>query len=217
MQIVIDGADKIDTLQYRVALHEILPKDQIRLTVQIRALIEAGVNDDQQALITRIYAALADFTDANWTLAEIERRPDDTTGYERVTVAAWATVRPEDNRNLEQRARAASRPGLTLAEPKVQPSLSPEKVATTVRVLSERILRQVTEQAQTYSELTRRAWRIGHIEFGTRSEGQYRQQRTLKGAYREDESDPFEIPEDFRLTGAERVSVVGEVVLKAAV
>ena len=218
MEIVIDRADQIDTLQYRVALHEILPKDQIRLFVQVRALVATAIEEPQGTFITRIHAALEDFAASKWTLAELDVRPDETEGYERVTVSAWTTLRAEDNHNLEQRARAASRPGLTLAEPAVQPTLSRDKVAETVSRLSERILRQVSEQAAHYSQLTQRSWRIGHIEFGARDESSDRNRpRSLKGAYRQDETDPFQLPEDFSLTGAERISVVANVVLKAPV
>lgn len=135
MDILIDRADRIDTLQYRLALHAIFPKDQIRLSVQVRALVAATEDPDQSALLARIHDALPDFAKSPWTLAQFERR----------------------------------------------------------------ILVQIATQADKYSALMKRTSRIRHVELCARGDDQERAPRSLKGAYRQHEADPFQIPEDFRL------------------
>jgi hypothetical protein len=217
MDVVIDQPHLIDTLRYRVMAHKTLAQEDVRMLAQVVALVRPAERD-QPALDRRIREALAAFIDADWTFSRIERQGE--AGYERVTLTVSARVKAAENYDLAERARRASREGLTIGMPRADYSLSRERIDTVFDELRLEILRRIGEQAQAISAATGRAWRLGDVAFGAEA-GVLGRAATAKGAYR-DEGDALfaaidDVDPDRALAGAERITLVAAVVLKSAV
>ena len=115
-----------------------------------------------------------------------------------------------------ERARVASREGLSLTGPAADFAIPPQRMGRIVHELRLEILDQVAKQLQDYRDGTGRDWRLGDLDFGIVGEG-WAQPRTAKGAYRSNTPDFNDEPEaEIGLSGAERVTLVAEVVLKSA-
>jgi hypothetical protein len=216
MTDIIELPPRSDTLRYRVQVRKALPQDEVRITVGVRALIQTR-DTDQPALERRIREALNAFLPAEWMLSRIERGGD-AVGYERVELAAIARVKASENYNLAERARQASREGLSLATPRVDYALSIEKVDRIVEELRYDIVRQVQGHIERFDKETGRTWRLGDIAYGAEHQASLSSQRTTKGAYRETEDMLAQIDTEYdagALAGAERVTLIATVTLKA--
>lgn len=215
MTAIFQLPDTADTLRYRIQAQKALPQDDVRITVPVTALVHTR-DSNQSALRETIREALNVFVLAEWAFSRIERGGD-AVGYERVQLTAAARVKSSENYDLAERARRASREGLTLGQPRVDHSLSPEKVDEVVRALRIHILRQVQTHIVEFDEATGRPWRIGEISFGLEDAEAYAAQRTAKGAYRDIEDVLGALDEGGGgLAGAERIKLVATVTLRAA-
>lgn len=210
MDTTMSHPHKIDTLRYRVTGQATLPQETVRISVTISALV-ASSDADQAGLLARIRRALGAFIAAEWHIGQVARSPD-ASGFERVTVFAHTRVTHTENHNLAERARLASREGLALSPPDVDYAVPAAAVTSAVQALRESILAQVAEHIVGYERVTGRAWRLGDVEFGVEMALDSDRLRTRKGAYR----GPSDGESDFEgLTGAERLTLTAEVVLKA--
>ena len=216
MELVIDQPHLIDTLRFRLQAARALPQEDIRLVVNVTALV-ASADHDQPVLEKRIRATLARLVQTDWTFTRIERQPD-AAGYERVTLRAGARVPASENWNLPERARAASRDGIAVNPPEVSYALSSGRVDGAVEALRLDLLARATEQAEKMSKASGRSWRVGDIEFGSAGIVHENMRRTGKGAY-SDEDASLEIlaliDTPTGVTGGERISLVASVTLKA--
>jgi hypothetical protein len=216
MEIVIDQPHLIDTLRFRLQAARSLPQEDIRLVVNVTALVKAS-DHDQNALEKRIREALASLVKTDRTFTRIERQAD-AAGYERVVLRAGARVSAAENWNFPERARAASREGIAVGTPEVSYALSTDKVDGAVEALRLDLLGTATAQAAKLSEVSKRQWRVGDIEFGAAGIVRENMRRTGKGAY-SDEDASLEllalIDTPTGVTGGERISLVADVTLKA--
>ncbi|MBI4693871.1 MAG: hypothetical protein HY749_07605 [Gammaproteobacteria bacterium] len=204
----------VDTLSYRVYAHTTVPQDDVRITVAVAALVSIA-DSDQQDLYRRIRETLANFIKADWALSQIIRTAD-AMGYEHIDLSASARVPPEENYNLQERARRASREGLALTNPNADYTVRADRVSSAVQTLREQTLREVRQHIEGFNRVSERRWRLGHIAFGAESELAEAMRRTSKGAYTGGIPDYVLRSEgDTELTGAERIVLVTEVVLKA--
>lgn len=214
---IIEIPDAADTLRYRIQVQKALPQDDIRLTVPVTALVHSRDNDPA-ALQQSIRTALNSFVPAEWRFSRIERGGD-AVGYERIQLSASARVRPAENYDLSERARRASREGLTLGPPRVDYALSPERIEEVIASLRMDVLRRVGEHIEQFDRQTGRTWRIGDIVFGVSDFAEAGAIRTGKGAYR-DADDPMLALEDLEpppgLTGSERIKLVAMVTVRAS-
>ena len=206
--IAVDAAAVVDTLRFRLAASQILPRTHVRVTVQVHTLISSG-DQDHDALVGRVRAALARFIDATWTVSGVNRKADDT-GFERVELVASAAVPVRDNYNLIERARRASVEGLAITEPMVDSRLPGKVIAEATMALQEHVLEMAQERIARFDKATGRNWRIGDIQFGVDSEGYdvspklaRRETALLEGA------------SDDLLTTSERLLLVAQVTLKS--
>ena len=203
-----------DTLRFRLQAMRTLVQEDVRVAVQVAALVSTR-DYDAGLLDTRIRAALRDFIPADWTFSRLTR-VGDAVGYEQVRLTAWTRVSPNDIHNLAERARVASREGLSLTGPAADFAIPPQRMARIVHELRLEILDQAAKQLQDYRDRTGRDWRLGDLDFGIVGEG-WAQPRTAKGAYRSNTPEFNDEPEaEIGLSGAERVTLVAEVVLKSA-
>jgi hypothetical protein len=222
MEVVIDQPHLIDTLRYRVMAYKTLAQEEVRVTVTVIALERIAARDPSQ-LERSIREALGAFIAAEWTFSRLERKGE--AGYERVSGHAYARVKAAENYDLAERARLASREGLTISFPNVDYSLSRERIDVVFDELRLEILQRVAAQARAVSDATGRDWRLGDVAFGTEA-GVRGRAATAKGAYRDfdgvafaemlEDDGPSSEPERI-LTGAERITLVAAVVLKSAV
>ncbi len=216
MELVIDQPHLIDTLRFRLQAARALPQEDIRLVVNVTALV-ASADHDQGALEKRIRDTLARVVKTDWTFTRIERQPD-AAGYERVTLRAGARVPASENWNLPERARTASRDGIAVNPPEVSYALSTARVDGAVEALRLDLLARATEQAEKMSAASGRRWRVGDVEFGTAGIVHENLRRTGKGAYSDDDAS-LEllalIDTPTGVTGGERISLVANVTLKA--
>lgn len=206
----------VDTLRYRAHAQIILAQEDIRVLVSITALV-SDRETDQTLIHQRIHTALREFIGADWLLSRIQREGE-TAGFERIQLQASARVSPDENHRLEERARRASREGLTLASPQVDYSLPARRINETVQKLREQILQDVQHHSERFREVTGRDWRLGDVEFGVETGSWSEERRSGKGAYRSDEakflSRDNDEDEAAILTGAERITLIANVTLK---
>lgn len=218
MPNALEHPHRTDTLRYKVFVQRRVAQEEVRVSVEVAALVKT-TERDQAALERRIHAALRDFVATEWFFSRI-RRESDATGYERVTLHAAARIPAAENYDLFERCRRASTEGLTIQRPEVSYSLSRSRVDAITNELRTEIVALATAQAKAFSAQTGRVWRIGDIEFGI-ADLANRSDRTSKGGYR----DEFEIAEMLNglevedssdgLAGAERIYILGSVCLKA--
>lgn len=203
-----------DTLRFRLQAMRTLVQEDVRVAVQVAALVSTR-DYDADLLDARIREALRDFIDAEWTFSRLTRAGD-AVGYEQVRLTAWTRVPPNAIHNLAERARLASREGLSLTTPAADFAIPPQRMGRIVHELRLEILDQVGRQLQDYRDRTGRDWRLGDLDFGMANEG-WGRERTAKGAYRSTTPEFGEDSEsEMGLSGAERVILIAEVVLKSA-
>ena len=201
-----------DTLRYRVQVERTLTQDDVRVSVDVIALVSA-TGHDRHALDNRIREALDRFITADWTFSTVQR-VGEAVGYERVTLRANTRLPIAEIWNLEERARSASREGLALSSPKVNYSLPATKVSAVMQELRMAALAEVESHLVEFKRRTGLPWRIGDIRFGVSDEYSFRAQSS-KGAYRSPGDEPYDDLES-GLRGAERIALIAEVVLKTA-
>jgi hypothetical protein len=201
----------IDTLRYRVQVQRTLTQEDVRLSIDVTALVSTAGNDRQE-LDHRIRMTLRRFIDADWKYSTV-KRIGDSVGYERVTLRANARLPIEEVWNLDERARAASRAGLTLSNPKADYSLPASRISDELQHLRLEAIKEVRAQLPEFERTTGRSWRIGAIHFGV-ADDSYRAQ-SAKGGYRSAGLGELE-DEETGLGGSERITLIAEVVLKSA-
>jgi hypothetical protein len=207
-----------DEILLLVSAQKTIAQRDVRVAVPVTALVStAGTN--QSDLEQRIRAALTRFIAADWAFSLVERLGE-AVGFERVSLTAWGRVPHAQIYNLAQRARDASAEGLSLGEPEVDYSLPFATLIQAAHDLRGEIVVQVNAQLPDYELWTGRSWRIGSIRFGAAADPARR--RTGKGMYRDDDLDDGDAvggaggASGRGVTGAERISLRAEVVLRAA-
>lgn len=206
-----------DTLRFRLHAQQIVHQEDARITVEVHALVSTA-QPEAEPLEQRIRAALNTFIRSDWSFSSI-RRVGDAVGFERVALFASTRTRIAEIHNLEERARSASREGLSLKDPKVNYGLPVQRVNDTVAQLRTQIVEAAKREMLSLSDLTGRIWRIGDIAFGI---GDVRSEyRTGKGAYRSEDDEMADLMSgdttDPRMTSAERISLVADVTLRSRV
>lgn len=208
-----------DTLRYRVQAEKTLAQEDLRVSVTVTAVVPTR-DMSQSELDSRIREALKAFLPIDWVFSRIARQSD-ALGYERVTLRASGRAPAETCYGLQERARDASRQGLSIERPEVDYSLSNSRMNEILQALRLETLRQVTEQIPPLNEATGRRWRIGDIEFGIQSESDYDRfmssshRYTGKGAYRASGREDMDEGAE-GLVGAERIILISMVTLRAA-
>jgi hypothetical protein len=208
--VVIDQPHILDTLSFRLLVERSVPQEDIKISVPVTVLLSKEDSDGAR-LSSSVREAMNQFMQAEWSMSNVQR-DFDATGFERLTLTAHARVSVDENRNLHDRALAASRPGLMLARPTVSYALPPRKVSSVLEALRLEALADITRQLGAIGQATGRAWRLGHVQFGEDPRSDYR--LTLKGARRN--SGDEEDAEEF-LAGSERITLAVDVTLKAYV
>lgn len=201
-----------DTLRYTVYVSKALAQDTVRISTTVTVLVHPQDTIDK-VLTERVEPVLNDFISGDWVIRGLDRRSD-AVGYERVTMRASARVAFAENFNLADRARAANREGISISDPDVDRSSSPEKVTQAVKELWFKIIENVNMQIPQFNELTGRVWRIGDVEYGAPDRGS--EARFSKGSSRS-EVDQFysELDDPSVKQGGERISLTANVTLRA--
>lgn len=207
-----------DTLRYKLLAQRRLTQENVRVTVEVNALI--GTSQlDQAELDRKVRQALAAFIAADWTISTV-RRVGEAVGFEKIKLSASTRVPHAEVFNLEDRARRASAEGLSLLNPTMDYSLPANRVTEIVQALRREIVEQVKGQIVEFNALTERNWRLGDIEFGVMNAGSG--SRSSKGAYRDSDSSLADMffeavdGEEGGITGSERIALIADVTLRAA-
>lgn len=206
--VTIDQASQVDTMSFRLVFDRTVTPEDVKVSVHVTVLVDKD-DDNNSRLGESVREAMGRFLQADWTLSNLKRDVD-ATGFERMTLIAHTRVPIHENHHLHERAQIASRPGLMLSHPTVSYALATRKVRQIVEVLRDDALVDIGRQVLSVSEITGRAWRIGHLEFGEDPRDDYR--LSTKGARRDQAEDDHS---DYQLTGAERVTLSVNVTLKA--
>ncbi len=201
-----------DTLRYKVSVSKAIAHDTVRVSANVTVLTHPQQTTDI-VLAQEIEPTLRDFIAAEWVISYLERKPD-AAGYERLTMQASARVEISENFNLIERARRASRDGISLSEPETHRSISVDRVQSVVKELWFRVVAVVNLQKDEFSKASGRTWRIGDIELGQIE--RTGDNRYTKGAART-ENDQFfaEVDEPAAKQGGERISLSANVVLRS--
>lgn len=206
-------AQQDDTLRYRSIAQRTLAQDTVCVSVHVSLLVSA-VQKDQAGLQHQIRDALDHFIPGHdWVFSTLYRNENPTVGFEQVSVKASARIPSSQNYNLSERARRASREGLTLSGVTVDCKLPVSLVNKVVHELRGEIVRSVLTELTDFEQITGRTWRIGDIEFGI---GGRAEEYTAKGASRGSGYEDLLDPDGEGLSGAERISLIAEVTLRAA-
>ena len=208
---VIDTDAIVDTLRFRVVAASVVARRDVRVSVTVHALVSASDNNREQ-LEARVRATLGRFIGAQWNVVSTERAKD-TSGYERVTLHTSARVPLEEDHNLDERARQASREGLSITNPMVDYKLPNATLDAETVKLQQRILEQALDRAKTFTAVEGRAWRIGDIEFGIGKD--WAQEYSPKFTKRENAIQSGGSGGELLMT-SERLMLVAQVTLKAS-
>lgn len=201
-----------DSLRYRVIAQRTLAQDTVCVSVNV-ALLVSAVQTDQAELQRQIRDVLNRFIPGvEWVFATLHREANPTVGFEQINVKASARIPSAQNFNLKDRARQASREGLTLGGAIVDYSLPVSLVNRVVHELRGEIIGSVLCEISDFEQQTGRKWRIGDVEFGISGRiDEY----TAKGAQRNTGYEDLLDPDGEGLSGSERISLVAEVCLRA--
>lgn len=201
-----------DTLRYKVYVSKAVAQDTVRISTTVTVLVHPQDATDK-VLTERVQPVLNDFIGGDWVISALDRRSD-AAGYERVTMQASARVAFSENFNLADRARAANREGISISDPEVNRSASPEKVVLVVKELWFKIIENVNAQIPQFNALTGRVWRIGDVEFGSPDRGS--EPRFSKGSSRSEVDQFFsELDDPSVKQGGERISLTANVTLRS--
>lgn len=199
-----------DTIKYKVYVSKAIPLADVTITANLELLVSS--HDDNSALNAKIQAALQDFIAADWDIVAQERAGA-TPGFERVHLRALSKVPAEQSRNLKERASRANREGLEFGAISVNRSLPQDQVGQIMKDLWFEAVDKVSGHLPEFNRVSGRAWRIGDISLGV--PGGHSQARLTKGGYREEVDDPLGDLMESGLSGAEKISLIAEVTLKA--
>lgn len=201
-----------DSLRYRVIAQRTLAQDTVCVSVNV-ALLVSAVQTDQVELQRQIRDVLNRFIPGvEWIFSTLHREANPTVGFEQINVKASARIPSSQNFNLKDRARHASREGLTLGGAMVDYSLPVSLVNRVVHELRGEIIESVLREISDFEQQTGRKWRIGDVEFGISGRSD---EYTAKGAQRSTGYEDLLDPDGEGLSGAERISLVAEVCLRA--
>lgn len=201
-----------DSLRYKVLVSKAVPRGEV--TISVRVTVVVNTKDGSNAEIdSRIRAALKEFIPADWDFVDYVRRGL-TPGFDQLTVQALTKVAATENRNLEDRARRANREGIEFGEISVNRSLPQDQVNNIVKDLWFETVTRVNTHIAEFNRTSGRVWRIGEITYGVPAGGG-RRPPAGKGAYRDQMEDMLADMDEAGLSGAEKISMVAEVVLKS--
>lgn len=203
-----------DTLRYRAIAQRTLAQETVCVSVSVALLVSAA-QTDQAALQRQIREALGRFIpNVDWVFSTLHRQANPTVGFEQINLRASARIPSAENCNLNERTRRASREGLTLSGAQVDYSLPVSLVNKVVHELRGEIVSTVLSELADFERQTGRKWRIGDIEFGIAGHGD---EYTAKGARRSTGYEDLLDPDGEGLSGAERISLIAEITLRALV
>ena len=156
--------------------------DTVRIVASINALVQPGQSDDE--LRADIRATMARLIpDVKWQFANLARTTD-ASGVERVSLSASTRVSEKENSDLDGRARAASRPGLTISAIQVDTSIPRSMLDEAERDLRLSLLRKAREEAEKVNDVFDLksnhplTYRVHNVTFAQRS-GDYSNNRTM--------------------------------------
>ena len=201
-----------DTLEYKVYVSKTVPRGDATLTAVVAVLANSQKNTPEM-INQRVLEALAEFVPVRWECMSQERSTI-SPGFEQVRVQALARIGPEQNRNLEERGRHASREGLEITNIRVKSTLPQDQVDQIVKELWFDTVEQVNEHMAEFNRVSGRAWRIGNIVYGVPSDTHSRT-ISAKGAYREEPYELFGALIESGLVGAEKICLTAQVTLKS--
>ena len=200
-----------DTIRYRISVSKVVPLIDVTVTADVVILFNSSDNNDD--LTTRVHSALHEFIPVDWEIVS-QNRKGATPGYEQITLRVLAKVPSDQNRNLEERARKANRIGLELSDINVKRARPQDEVNQIMKDLWFDAVGKVRGHIAEFKEVSGRDWRMGDITLGVPPTTQV--VRSAKGGYREEVDDVVSDPMASALSGAEKVTMVAEVVLKSA-
>ena len=201
-----------DTLRYRAIAQRTLAQDTVCVSIYV-ALLVSATQTDQAELQRQIRDALSRFIPhVEWVFSTLHREANPTVGFEQINVKASTRIPSSQNFNLNDRARRASREGLTLSGAVVDYSLPVSLVNKVVHELRGEIVSTTLLELTDFERQTGRKWRIGDIEFGI---GGRSDEYTAKGARRSSGFEDLLDPDGEGLSGAERISLIAEITLRA--
>lgn len=201
-----------DTISYKIYVAKAVPLTDVSVTAQLEMMVSN--RDDNQDLDSRIFGALNDFIDTDWTLLE-QKRSSATPGFERVSLKAMAKIPAKEDRKLEERAARANREGLEFGQIQVSRNLPQEQANQIIKELWFEAVEKATGHLDEFNRVSGRQWRLGDVTLGVpgggRSSG-----RPIKGGYVDDADEPLGKFMESGLSGVEKVSLTADVTLRSA-
>lgn len=147
--------------------------DTVRIVASINALVQPGQTDDE--LRADIRATMAKFIpEVSWQFANLSRSTD-ASGVERVSLSASTRVAEKENSNLDNRARMASRPGLTISSVSVDTAIPRTMLEKAEQDLRLSLLRKARAEVALVnavfdlSEGSPEAYRVHTVNFDQRT------------------------------------------------
>ena len=109
-----------DTVEFAVRADETVINNTVKLVATVVAMVAGDITEE--ALRSDVKSTMKKLVDADWQFANMQRNADDS-GFERVTLNASVRVPETENYNLDNRAKEASRRGLSITQVDVDTSV----------------------------------------------------------------------------------------------
>lgn len=152
----------INTIRFDLTAEETV----INETVKVIATVEALVHNEQSEASLRgeIHEKLRRFISAEWQFSNVNRSSDKT-GVERVSLTATTRVSETENYDLDGRARAVSRPGLSISRVQVDLSVPQAKIDEANRNLRIKLLKLANEEAAIVNQTLGQDYVIHDLQY----------------------------------------------------
>lgn len=160
-----------DTIHLSLTAEQTVVNETIKVIAQIAALVQPTQSDAElRAEIRETMKKL--IADAEWQFSNLARGTD-ASGVERVTLTATTRVSEEENSNLDNRAREASRPGLTITNVRVDTSIPQNMLDKARQDLRLDLLAKAQDEVAKINEVMGKdpvsfqQFRVSQVEFDT--------------------------------------------------
>ncbi len=160
--VLIQTQPQEDEIVISLTEHKTITHDTVRINLQVNA--QRDDKTDETKFRANILTVLNKFIRAQWRFTAVHRQRGQTR-FEQVTVHAVTRVPEAENKQLVERANAASEQGLELVSPTAIYALPTEKVREINRGLRIALAKQAEVECAEYNAIGSRSYRVALIEF----------------------------------------------------
>ena len=153
-----------DTVTFEISCDHTVVNNTIKLIADVSGLVDT--NSGEETIRNDIRLMMKKIVDADWQFANMQRNRD-SSGYERFSVVASTRVSESENYNLDTRAKAVSKLGMTVTQIIADNSIPLSLLRDAHSVLRLLIIEEAKKEMEKIAaSLNTVDYRIHHITFG---------------------------------------------------